>query len=339
MELRTEPTRFAFILRPEFPISAMILASESLRIVNQNSGFDLFAWQFVSEDGQDVRASNGMWLQSDCDFEAAAPADVVLLFEGNLPTQNISRRLLGYLRSAARFGGTVGGVDTGAYALAQAGLAATDGVPDVVLHWEAVPAFNENFPSANAQNCINQSNGNVVFSSGGIASLDLMLDLIARYSGEAMANEVANAMVHSRRDANTRQRRDHQSEFETDNLAAAMVRKMEQNLDFPLTLAELAEALNTSRRTLARISEDTFHISPMRLYLRIRLQAARNYLFYEEHTIKDVATACGFSYPAAFSRAFRSQFSLTPSAFRKTLRNRQRLSVHPEIHRLITMHS
>ncbi len=316
----------------------MILASEALRIVNQNSGVDLFAWQFVSEDGQDVRASNGMWLQSDCDFDAATQVDVVLLFEGNLPTQHISRRLLGYLRAAARFGATVGGVDTGAYALAQAGLAATDDAPDVVLHWEAVPAFRESFPAALPQNSINQSDGNVVFSAGGTASLDLMLDLIERFSDEAMANEVANAMVHSRRDAKTRQRLDHQSEFDTDNLATAMVRMMEQNLDFPLSLAELAEALNTSKRTLARVSEGTFQISPMRLYLRIRLQAARNYLFYEEHTINDVATVCGFSYPAAFSRAFRAQFDVTPSEFRKTLRNRQRLSVQPEIHRLIAMH-
>lgn len=335
MNTHTELTRFAFVLEPEFPISAVILASEALRIVNQNSGIDRFAWQFVSEEGQMVRASNGMWLQTDCSFEDAIPADVVLLFEGNLPTQHVSRGLLGFLRSAARFGKTVGGIDTGAFALAQAGLAATDGNPEVTLHWEAVPAFVERFPASSPQNCINLSDGNVVHSAGGIASFDLMLDLIARFSDEAMANEVANAMIHSRRPPTDRQRTDHQRAFNSSHLANAMVRLMEQNLDFPLSLDEMADALDTSKRTLARTSEETFQVSPMRLYLRIRLQAARNYLFYEEHSIKDIATACGFSYPAAFSRAFRSQFDVTPSEFRRALRKRQRLSQHPEIHRLI----
>ena len=40
MDTRTEPTRFAFALQPEFPISAVILACEALRIVNQNSGVE-----------------------------------------------------------------------------------------------------------------------------------------------------------------------------------------------------------------------------------------------------------------------------------------------------------
>jgi AraC-like DNA-binding protein len=58
----------------------------------------------------------------------------------------------------------------------------------------------------------------------------------------------------------------------------------------------------------------------MRLYLHIRLQAARNLLFYEERSITDIANACGFSYPAVFSRAFRAHFGQTPRDFRARLR-------------------
>ena len=141
-------THFAFILQPEFPLAALILATDALRIANQNSGRDLFSWQFVSENAADMRASNGMWFATNCDFDSVKPAAVCLLFEGNLPTQHVSHKLLTYLRTSARFGTVVGGVDTGAYALAQAGLIATDGAPDVVLHWEAAPTFREWFPEA-----------------------------------------------------------------------------------------------------------------------------------------------------------------------------------------------
>jgi transcriptional regulator GlxA family with amidase domain len=72
------------------------------------------------------------------------------------------------------------------------------------------------------------------------------------------------------------------------------------------------------------------------LYLRIRLQAARNFLFYEEFSIKDVSNACGFSYPAVFSRAFRAQFGQTPREFRSKLRANQNMTVRPEIRRLLS---
>ena len=328
-------TNFTFVLQPEFPLTALILACDALRIANQNSGQDLFGWQVLSEDARDVRASNGMWFTADADLAISEPVDVCLLFQGNLPTQNLSRKLLGYLRTMARFGAIVGGVDTGAYALAQAGLAATEALPDVVLHWEAGPTFLEWFPDAKLHNNIYMIAENRAHCAGGMATLDLILDLIAQFSGESMATEVANAMVHSRRGAGTQQRRDQNPDGEQQKLTSRLIKTMEQNLDFPLSLDELAELLETPKRSLARVSETAFGISPMRLYLQIRLQAARNFLFYEDHSIKEIATACGFSAPTAFSRCFKVQYDQTPSEFRVSIRKSQRLTEHPEIHRII----
>ena len=59
---------FNFILQPEFPMNALILASEALRIANQNSSRDLFQWRLVSETGSPIRASNGMWMSADCEL-------------------------------------------------------------------------------------------------------------------------------------------------------------------------------------------------------------------------------------------------------------------------------
>lgn len=327
--------RFCFILQPEFPLNALVLASDALRIANQNSGRRLFEWVFASESGEPVRASNGMWFSVDCAIAGMPRSAVYLLFEGNLPTQRNSPKLLGQLRAVARFGATVGGVDTGAFALAQAGLIGSDESANVVLHWEAVPTFQERFQVADLRNQIYLVEANRVHCAGGIATLDMMLDLIARFEGEALANEVANALVHTRREATTRQRSDGLLSSEQTPLSGRIVALMEQNLDFPLALEELAQELGVSQRTVTRACKRTFGESPMRLYLRIRLQAARNFLFYEEFSIKDIAIACGFSYPAVFSRVFKAQFGQTPRGFRSALRESQSLAVRPEIRRLI----
>lgn len=326
---------FNFILQPEFPLNGLILASDALRIANQNSGQTIFTWAFVSETGEPVRASNGMWFSVDQAIDKMPKADVFLLFEGNLPTQHNSRKLLGQLRTAARFEAFIGAVDTGAFALAQAGLIGSEKSPEVVLHWEAVPAFAERFPTARPLNQIFQRKEKRIHCAGGVATLDMMLDLISQFKGEAMANEVANALVHTRREALVEQRSDGLLESGNSPLTGKIVRLMERHLDFPLTLAEFSSQLGIPQRTLSHVCQKTFGESPMRLYLRIRLQAARNFLFYEEFSIKDVSNSCGFSYPSVFSRAFRIQFGQTPREFRAKLRARQNLTVRPEIRRLL----
>lgn len=322
---------FNFVLQSEFPMNALILASEALRIANQNSSRELFQWRLVSESGSPIHASNGMWMHVDCDLGSMPMAEVCLLFEGNLPTQRNSPELLAKLREVARYGATVGAVDTGAFALAQAGLI---GTRPSVLHWEAMPTFNERFPDSDVRNQLFLIEGNQVYCAGGVATLDLMLELIGRSRGPVLANEVANALVHSPRPAQAPQRLDAPAERMKVSLPDRIIELMERNLDFPLTLEQMALELGISSRSLARACRRHFDESPMRFYLRIRLQAARNFLFYEEFSIKDVALACGFSYPTVFARSFKSQFGETPRSFRNNWRKKQSQTYLPEIRRL-----
>jgi transcriptional regulator GlxA family with amidase domain len=329
--LESRPPRFAFVLQPEFPINAFILATETLRIANQNSGRRLFDWTIVSEEGQAVRASNGMWIKAEATIGEAQEFDFVLVFEGNLPTQRNSAKLLATLRAAQRFGSTVIGIDTGAFALAQAGIAKPY---EVTLHWEAMPAFSERFPDTPVKDCLYALDGKAGFCAGGIAALDLMLDLIARMRGRALADEIANALVHTRRDGEQKQRPAEPGNEPAPNFKRQLITLMEQNLDFPLSPRELAAHLGISLRTFERQCRRHFAQTPARLYLKIRLQAARNLLFYEELGVKAISNACGFSYPSVFTRAFTQQFGQSPRQFRVALRANQAWTPRPEIERL-----
>jgi transcriptional regulator GlxA family with amidase domain len=235
------------------------------------------------------------------------------------------------LRAAARFGAVVGWIDTGTFALAQAGLLDQR---SAVLHWEAVPAFKERFPRIQVQGQIYSIEGQRITCAGGIATLDMMLDLIGRLNTPALANEVANALVYAARPAATSQRLDDRPKPTKRALSDRVVALMERHLDFPLSLDEIARHLDVSHKTVLRECLRSFEETPMRLYLRIRLQASRNMLFYQEFGIKDVATACGFSYPSVFSRAFRAQFGMTPREFRLSFRRQQNQAYRPEVRRL-----
>ena len=320
---------FSFILQSEYPLNALILATEALRIANQNSGRQLFEWCLASLTGDDVRASNGMWLPVDCRFDRLPKSDYYLVFEGNLPTQNNSPELLTMLRKAHRSGATLIGIDTGAFALAQADLIHEA----TAVHWEAAPTFHEQFSQLPTSNSLYRIDGRVASCAGGVATLDLMLELMKRHYGEALTAEVANALVHQPRPGGQPQRADNKPGRDK-SLSERLLELMEKNLDFPLTSAEVAAKLHVSTRTLERHCRRHFGHTPMRLYLGIRLQGARNFLFYADYSIEEVALAYGFSSPAVFSRTFKDYFGQTPSDFRNAFRNRQRGTRLPEIRRL-----
>ena len=106
---------------------------------------------------------------------------------------------------------------------------------------------------------------------------------------------------------------------------------MEQHLANPLSAEELAERAGISVRALGRALKERVGASPMRYYRKLRLQAARNALFYSDVAIQDVATACGFASPEVFSRTFRDHFGVCPREFRAKFAQEQLSRFRPEL--------
>ena len=106
---------------------------------------------------------------------------------------------------------------------------------------------------------------------------------------------------------------------------------MEDNLETPLSARQLANRAGISVRALGRILRDRVGESPMRYYLKVRLQAARNSLFYSDIPIQGIAASCGFSCPEVFSRSFRSHFGVSPRDFRQQFAREQLRRFRPEL--------
>jgi transcriptional regulator GlxA family with amidase domain len=92
---------------------------------------------------------------------------------------------------------------------------------------------------------------------------------------------------------------------------------MEENIEKPLSLDNIARATGLSRRQIERLFKRDLNVVPKRFYLEMRLRRARELLLQTAMPIMDVTTACGFQSPPHFSKCYRSQFGYPPSAERK----------------------
>lgn len=319
-----------FLLLPQFPVYALILALEALRIANQCAGQRLFRTPLFSIDGRPVRATNGMELKPDRSLREVPFCPTVIVVAGNEPLPHLGRTVLGWLRRLDRHGAALGAIDTGAFALAEAGL--LEGVK-VAVHWEAIPLFRERYPTIEVVEQLYAIERHRLTCAGGIATLDWMLELIRRRAGQDLAEAVRAGLVHKRaRAAAEPQRPPHLAlPGPGDHRLEAAIAQIERNLDQPLRPALLARRVGLSVRQLERLTRARLGETPAGLALKLRLQAARNHLFYSDMPIQAVAIATGFSSPSVFSRCFKARFGLSPREFRRQFSGDRLERFRPEV--------
>ena len=93
---------------------------------------------------------------------------------------------------------------------------------------------------------------------------------------------------------------------------------MDNHLDLPLTLEELAREACFSPFHFHRIFFGFTGERPFQFLQRLRLERAANLLASRpDRKILDIALDCGFSNAPAFSRAFKEKFQASPTQWRR----------------------
>ena len=270
----TRPCRVGFFLVPNFTMMAFTSAIEPLRLANQVTEKPLYAWQLYSRDGQPVSASNGVEVRVDEAFVHARDLSAAILCAGNGVQTLDHRDAIVALRRLTSFGTALGAVCTGTYVLAKAGL--LDGYQSTI-HWENQAALLSEFPDLDVTTELFEIDRNRFTCAGGTAAADMMLSIIARDHGPALATAVTDQLIHHRiRDATERQRMDLRTRLGVAHpRLLAVVARMEETIETPLSCADLAAEAGVSPRQLERLFAKYLGHSPTRHYLGVRLDRAR----------------------------------------------------------------
>ncbi|MBR2515515.1 MAG: GlxA family transcriptional regulator [Halomonas sp.] len=308
----TVPERIGFFLLPRFAMVAFFSAIEPLRIANRIDGRTLFEWDLISRDGEPVVASNGMTLAVNSSLHAAPQVPSLAVCASFEPENGIDDELIDWLRGCAHEGCVLGGMDTGCYALAAAGLLDDQ---TVTLHWECLADFRARFPRVDVVESIYEVTDEGFSCAGGSAAIDMSLDLIRRRHGDALAKQVRAQLIHEQGRRPASRQRDPATPQEP-MLQRAMT-LMEANLASPLSIRALANELGITWRRLDRLFARHLAMSPQQTYLARRLDHAYRLLCQTPHSIMDISLACGFASPSSFSRAFRHHYGVTPRQLRQ----------------------
>ncbi len=310
------PQDYYFLLLPKLTLLAFTAALEPLRVANQVAGKELYRWYVMTENDAPIECSCGVTITPDtplCDIPRDAAAFVC---GGVEPLKAISPRIVAWLRKQRTFGCRVGGICTGAFALARAGL--LEG-RRFTLHWENQPAFLETFLDLTPTENLYEEDDGLVTCGGGSAATDMMLSVIEREHGAALATIVADMCLHSRSDNRAvPQRSAYASIIGSRNpRLIAAVEFMRAHLEEPVEMTDVARHIGLSRRQLERLFRRYVSVTPAQFYLDLRITRAHALLNETNMTVAEVAAATGFASSSQFSQRFRRRYGKSPSAYRK----------------------
>ncbi len=308
--------RFAFLTLPNYSMIACANAIEVLRMANRLTGTPIYEWQVVTPDGAPAAASNGMALHPTIPVAAMRRPDLLLACGGVDVREAVNAKVLSALRRLARDGVPLGGLCTGSFALAAAGLLYGR---RCAIHWENLAAIEQEFPDVDFTDDLYTIDDDRVTCTGGVAPLSLMLAVVEGRLGAAFSEAIAAQFLIERTRAGTESQQRLKGPAGYGKLGEA-VRLMRHAIEAPPQAAAVARTVGLSSRQMERLFRQHLGETPAAYSAGLRLDRARTLLRETGMPVTAIAAACGYNTPSRLSAAYRGRFGQSPTAERTLAR-------------------
>lgn len=303
------------LVSPHFNVSATTSFIDPFRVANYLSGSARFSWTYVSDVGGRVESSSGLIVDT-VPLEDKSKPWLVLVSTSWTPERHGTLQFKTALQKWDLGGAIIGGMDTGAIVLANAGLLKGK---TATVHYEHIDALAEIAPDTSVSESMFVVDGRIFTCCGGTAATDLGLRFVHSIAGESIANASARYLFHHdvRGEGHPQSPKDVEPlGYVTPGVVREAIDLMEAHLETTLSIPALSERVGVSQRQLGRLFQQYVRKSPVEYYRDIRLDRARGLVTQTELKLSEIATASGFNGQVHFSRAYRKRFGLTPSADR-----------------------
>lgn len=247
-----------------------------------------------------VTTSTNMELRVDRPLSDVSAADVVVVPAlGTMTGEDTlsaleradARHLVGVLEALDHGRQIVAAACTGVFPLAEAGL-----LDDrrATTSWWLWPAFRQRYPTVALDvDAMVVTDRATITAGAAFAHIDLALALVRRVS-PVLAEHVARLLVIDQRPSQTSYVAvDHLAH--NDPLVLAFEQHVRGNLEQPLEVADVAEAIGTSRRTLERRTAAALGMSPLAVVQRLRVERATHLLHTTDDSLDRIAAQVGYA--------------------------------------------
>lgn len=292
--------------------------------MTQNVETVLFEWQLLSANGEPVTSSIGLPLAVNGRFSQADHPDVILLPALHYHTDEqllaqtkaICATSANWLTQQHQQDVLLAACCTSTFMLAEIDLLHQK---QATTSWWLGHLFQTRYPTVNLclDALITEDNG-LLCAGAIVAHLDMALRLVGKLTSQHLALLTAKTMLI---DANRKTQAPYmmlQMQLShRDDLVFKVQSFMQENIQRPFSIEEIADNMEVSQRTLVRHFQQATGESPLAYVQQLRVETAKQLLETTELSFDAIVERVGYTDVSSFRRLFKRQTNVSPREYRK----------------------
>lgn len=298
------------------PLDILVGTNRFLADTGRPPAFEI---ELVSEKLKNIQLHQPAQFICHSTLAEAMPPELIIAPAFNGDPEAVLKKnaaLVDWIQSMNQRGVEVASLCYGSYFLAEAGL--LDG-RSCTSHWRTVDDMQRRYPESKVlPDAVITDEEGVYTSGGAFSSLNLLLYLVEKFCGREVCVQISKIFsvdldrVSQAHFAVFQGQRDHKDEEILEAQAY-----IEQKYNEDLTIEEVADLANMSRRNFVRRFKKATHNTPLEYLQRVKVEAAKKALETSSHNISTLMYDVGYNDPRTFRTVFKRFTGLTPQSYRE----------------------